>query len=155
MVFMGLTEYANKGFELEQNTRPVILNSAHRHPHQDRVQRRAHPGHGLSGRCGRLGHRALRRTSSSRPARVRRYFMWHVSMKPRSCASWSRPRCAARWHYGCTLLPLGNLLRLLIAIAAGGLTYLVCVVPVGRGARGGMPMLVKKLGIVREIIVLK
>lgn len=46
--------------------------------------------------------------------------------------------------FACTLLPMGNLFRLIIAIAAGGLTYLVCIVLSGE-AREEMTMLVKKL----------
>ena len=44
MVFMGLTGHPQQ---------------RHRHPHQNRIQRRAHPGHGLSWRCSRLSYRAL------------------------------------------------------------------------------------------------
>ena len=39
---------------------------------------------------------------------------------------------------------MGNLFRLIIAISAGGLTYLVCIVLSGE-AREEMTMLVKKL----------
>ena len=70
--------------------------------------------------------------------------MWHVSMASFLRILVSAALCGAV-AYGCTLLPLNNLLRLLIAITAGGLTYLVCVVASGE-AREEVSLFLKKLG---------
>ena len=143
MVFMGLTEYANKGFELEQNTRPVILNSA------IATLIKIVSSVVLIRAMGFLGGAvgsviALCSYFLITSARVRRYFMWHVSMASFLRILVSAALCGAV-AYGCTLLPLNNLLRLLIAIPAGGLTYLVCVVASGE-AREEVSLFLKKLG---------
>ena len=142
MVFMGLTEYANKGFELEQNTRPVILNSALATIIKIVSSVVLIRAMGFMG--GAVGSViALASYFLITSIRVRRYFMWHVSMKSFLRIFISAALCGVV-AFACTLLPMGNLFRLIIAIAAGGLTYRVCIVLSGE-AREEMTMLVKKL----------
>lgn len=142
MVFMGLTEYANKGFELEQDTRPVILNSALAtliKVVSSVVLIRAMGF--LGGAVGSVI--ALASYFLITSFRVRRYFMWRVPMKSFLRILISAALCGAA-AYGCTLLPVGNLMRLLIAIPAGGLVYLACIVLSGE-AREELAAVVKKL----------
>lgn len=142
MVFMGLTEYANKGFELEQNTRPVILNSALATLIKiisSVVLIRAIGF--LGGAVGSVIALACYFLITS--VRVRRYFMWHVSMRCFLSILISAAMCGAV-AYGCTLLPVSNLLRLILAIPAGGLTYLICIVLSGE-AREEVSFFINKL----------
>lgn len=142
MVLMGLTEYANKGFELEQNTRPVILNSAvatiiKMVSSVILIQKIGFLG-GAVGSVIALGCYFLITS-----IRVRRYFMWHVTPRTFLSIFISSALCGAV-AFGCTLLPVNNLLRLVLAILFGGLTYLVCIIGSGE-AREEVTLLMKKL----------
>ena len=142
MVLMGLTEYANKGFELEQNTRPVILNSA------IATLIKVAASVVLIRQLGFLGGAAgsviaLTAYCLITAGRVRRYFMWRVPLGSFVRIFGSAALCGAV-AFGCTLLPCGNLLRLILAICLGGLTYVVCIVASGE-AREEAALLLKKL----------
>ena len=142
MVFMGLTEYANKGFELEQNTRPVILNSALA------TLVKIVSSVVLIRTMGFLGGAvgsviALASYFLITSIRVRRYFMWKVPMLTFIRIFGSAALCGAA-AYACTLLPLSNLLRLALAIAAGGAVYVLCLLISGE-AREEAAQLTKKL----------
>ena len=114
MVFMGLTEYANKGFELEQNTRPVILNSALATIIKIVSSVVLIRAMGFMG--GAVGSViALASYFLITSIRVRRYFMWHVSMKSFLRIFISAALCGVV-AFACTLLPMGNLFRLIIAL---------------------------------------
>lgn len=142
MVLMGLTEYANKGFELEQNTRPVILNSA------IATIIKMVSSVILIREIGFLGGAvgsviALACYFLVTVIRVRRYFMWQVAPRTFLSILISAVLCGAV-AFGCTLLPVSNLLRLALAIILGGLTYLVCIIGSGE-AREEVTLLMKKL----------
>ena len=142
MVLMGLTEYANKGFELEQNTRPVILNSA------IATLIKLVSSVVLIKQIGFLGGAlgsviALACYFLITSLRVRRYFMWKVTPRTFLSIFISAALCGVT-AFGCTLLPLSNLLRLALAILLGGLTYLVCIIGSGE-AREEVTLIMKKL----------
>lgn len=142
MIFMGLTEYANKGFELEQNTRPVILNSA------VATLIKIISSVVLIRTMGFLGGAvgsviALFCYFLITAWRVRRYFMWHIPLISFIRIFLSAALCGAV-AFACTQLPMSQLLRLILAIPAGGLTYGLCLVLSGE-AREEISMLLKKL----------
>lgn len=142
MVLMGLTEYANKGFELEQNTRPVILNSA------IATLIKIVSSIVLIHTCGFLGGAigsviALAAYFLITALRVRRYFMWRVPLGSFVRILGAALLCGAV-AFGCTLLPCGNLLRLVLAIGLGGLTYAAVLILSGE-AREEAVILIKKL----------
>ena len=142
MVLMGLTEYANKGFELEQNTRPVILNSAAATVIKVvssviLIQKIGFLG-GAVGSVIALGSYFL-----ITAVRVRRYFMWQIAPRTFFSILLSSVLCGAT-AFGCTLLPVNDFVRLALAIVLGGLTYLVCIIGSGE-AREEAALIVKKL----------
>ena len=75
--------------------------------------------------------------------RVRRRFLFHVAPACIARIVFSALLCGAA-AYGCTLLPLGNILRLALAVIAGIIVYAVCIVASGEG-RAEMQMVLRKL----------
>ena len=69
--------------------------------------------------------------------------MWKVPMLTFIRIFGSAALCGAA-AYACTLLPLSNLLRLALAIAAGGAVYVLCLLISGE-AREEAAQLTKKL----------
>lgn len=129
MLFMGLTEYANKAYELEQSTLHVLQNSAAAAVIKVLCSIVLLQTVGFTG--GALGSVvAFAAYFALTCARVRRRFVFHVPparlMRILVCAL----LCGAA-AYGCTLLPLGELARLACAVVAGGAVYAVCIVACG------------------------
>ena len=143
MVLMGLTEYANKGFELEQNTRPVILNSAAATVIKVvssviLIQKIGFLG-GAVGSVIALGSYFL-----ITAVRVRRYFMWQIAPCTFFSILLSSVLCGAT-AFGCTLLPVNDFWCVsALAIVLGGLTTLSYIIGSGE-AREEAALIVKKL----------
>lgn len=129
MVFTNLTEYANKGFELVQNTKPVMVNSILATLIKIAVSVVLLMQFGFVG--GAVGSLiAFAAYFAISCVRARRYLMWHVPGKTIARIAGSAALCGAA-AYGCTLLPLSDLVRLVLAVAAGGAVYVVCILASG------------------------
>ena len=75
--------------------------------------------------------------------RVRRRFLFRVPARSVVRIVVSALLCgAAAW--GCTLLPVGNILRLAVAVIAGVLVYAVCIIVLGEG-RAEMQAVLRRL----------
>ena len=74
---------------------------------------------------------------------MRRRFLFHVPAKNLTRIIVSAALCGAA-AFGCTLLPVGNLLRLVCAVPAGAIVYAVCIVASGEG-RAEMQAVLRKL----------
>ena len=69
--------------------------------------------------------------------------MWQVAPRTFVSILISSALCGAA-AFGCTLLPVNDLVRLTLAIALGGLTYLICIIGSGE-AREEAALIIKKL----------
>lgn len=142
MLFMGLTEYANKAYELEQSTIHVLQNSAAAAVVKIISSFLLMRVLGFTGgalgsvvafafyfalTCLRVRHRFLFRVGAARLVRI--------VLCGLLCGGVA---------FACTLLPVSNLLRLLFAVIAGGATYAVSIVLCGE-ARGEFAAVVAKL----------
>lgn len=131
MLFMGLTEYANKAYELEQSTGQVLQNSAAAAVIKVVSSIVLLQVLGFTG--GALGSVvAFASYFIITCVRVRRRFLFHVAPACVARIVVSALLCGAA-AYACTLLPVGNILRLASAVVAGVVVYAVCIVASGEG----------------------
>ena len=142
MLFMGLTEYANKAYELEQSTGQVLQNSAIAAVIKVVSSIILLKAFGFTG--GALGSVvAFASYFIITCVRVRRRFLFHVAPACVARIVVSALLCGAA-AYACTLLPVGNILRLASAVVAGVVVYAVCIVASGEG-REEMQTVMRKL----------
>lgn len=142
MLFMGLTEYANKAYELEQSTVHVLQNSAVAAVIKVLSSVILLQTLGFTG--GAIGSIvAFASYFVITCVRVRHRFLFHVPAKNLIRILGSALLCGLA-AYGCTLLPVGNILRLVLAVIAGVVVYAVCIVASGEG-RGEMQAVLRKL----------
>lgn len=142
MLFMGLTEYANKAYELEQSTGQVLQNSAAAAVLKVVSSIVLLQVLGFTG--GALGSVvAFASYFIITCVRVRRRFLFHVAPACVARIVVSALLCGAA-AYACTLLPVGNILRLASAVVAGVVVYAVCIVASGEG-REEMQTVMRKL----------
>lgn len=142
MLFMGLTEYANKAYELEQSTGQVLQNSAAAAVIKVISSIVLLQVLGFTG--GALGSVvAFASYFIITCVRVRRRFLFHVAPACVARIVVSALLCGAA-AYACTLLPVGNILRLASAVVAGVVVYAVCIVASGEG-REEMQTVMRKL----------
>ena len=131
MLFMGLTEYANKAYELEQSTGQVLQNSAAAAVIKVVSSIVLLQVLGFTG--GALGSVvAFASYFIITCVRVRRRFLFRVAPACVARIVVSALLCGAA-AYACTLLPVGNILRLASAVVAGVVVYAVCIVASGEG----------------------
>lgn len=131
MLFMGLTEYANKAYELEQSTVQVLQNSAAAAVIKVLSSIVLLRAFGFTG--GALGSVvAFASYFLITAIRVRKRFLFHVPAKRLVRILASAVLCGAA-AFGCTLLPLGNLARLALAVLAGAGVYAAAIVLSGEG----------------------
>ncbi|MCB6365129.1 lipopolysaccharide biosynthesis protein [Intestinibacillus massiliensis] len=129
MLFMGLAEYANKAYELEQSTVHVLQNSAAAAVIKVASSVILLKTVGFTG--GAMGSVvAFAAYFIITAVRVRRRFLFHVPMARLTRIIGCALLCGAS-AYACTLLPVGNLVRLVCAVAVGGLVYAVTIVVSG------------------------
>ena len=131
MLFMGLTEYANKAYELEQSTTAILQNSA------------------IAAVIKIVASLILIRTAGYLAAalgsviafisyflitvfRVRSRFLFHVPAKSLVKIFGSALLCGAA-AFGCTRLPVRNLVRLAAAVLCGASVYAACIIGTGEG----------------------
>lgn len=142
MVFMGLTEYANKGYELEQNTKPVIVNCMFAMIIKIVASILCVNIFGFTGGAwGSLIAFASYFLITS--IRVRKYFMWRVpfvSFVKILVAAFLCGICA----YMCTLININEVLRLFVAVFVGGFVYVVFLVFSGE-AKDEVNMIISRL----------
>lgn len=142
MVFTNLTEYANKGFELVQNTKPVMLNSILATLIKIVVSIVLMLRFGfIGGAVGSLIAFAAYFVISV--VRARKYLMWHVPLGSVLRIAGAAILCGGA-AYACTLLPLSDLLRLAVAVPAGGAVYVLCILLSGE-AREEIAMVRRRL----------
>lgn len=142
MLFMGLTEYANKAYELEQSTVHVLQNSAIAAVIKVASSVVLLKTVGFTG--GAMGSVvAFASYFLITCVRVRRRFLFRVPLKNLVRIVFSAVLCGAA-ACACTMLPVGNLLRLVCAVPAGAVTYAACIVLSGEG-RGEMQAILHKL----------
>ncbi len=143
MVFMGLTEYANKGYELEQDTRPVLPNCAI--AMVVKIIASIVFVHLMGFIGGAVGSVVAFASYFLLTAfRVRKYFMWKVPFGSFLRILISAVLCGIS-AYACTkLLPFGDLLRLVVGIAVGAAVY-ACSLIVSGEAREEVGWLLRKL----------
>ena len=116
MLFMGLTEYANKAYELEQSTVHVLQNSAIA----------AFTGGALGSVVAFASYFIIT------CVRVRSRFLFRVAPVSLVRIIVSALLCGAA-AFACTLLPVGNLIRLGAAVVVGAGVYAVCIIVSGEG----------------------
>ncbi len=131
MLFMGLTEYANKAYELEQQTVAILQNSA------------------AAAAIKVVASLILIRTAGYQAAalgsvvafasyfiitalRVRKRFLFRVPAASLARILISAVLCGAA-AFGCTQLPVRNVLRLVFAVGAGAAVYAACIIISGEG----------------------
>lgn len=142
MLFMGLTEYANKAYELEQSTIHVLQNSAIAAVIKVICSVVLLQAVGFTG--GAMGSVvAFASYFIITCVRVRRRFLFRVAPASLARILISALLCGAA-AFGCTLLPVGNLVRLVLAVVAGVVVYAVCIVASGEG-RAEMQAVLRKL----------
>lgn len=142
MLFMGLTEYANKAYELEQATVHVLQNSAMAAAIKIIASILLLKTFGFVG--GAMGSVvAFASYFAITCLRVRHRFLFYVPAKHLVRILVSTALCGAA-AYGATLLPVGNLARLGCAVVAGGGVYAVAIVTCGE-ARAEFDAIVAKL----------
>ena len=142
MLFMGLTEYANKAYELEQSTIHVLQNSAIAAVIKVICSVVLLQAVGFTG--GAMGSVvAFASYFIITCVRVRRRFLFLIAPASLARILISALLCGAA-AFGCTLLPVGNLVRLVLAVAAGVVVYAVCIVASGEG-RAEMQAVLRKL----------
>ena len=131
MLFMGLTEYANKAYELEQATVHVLQNSAIAACIKVVSSIVLLKLLGFTG--GALGSIvAFASYFLITCARVRSRFLFRVPTLSVVRIVISAVLCGGA-AYACTLLPLGNILRLALACVVGAAVYAVCIISSGEG----------------------
>lgn len=142
MVFMGLTEYASKGYELEQDTRPVLTNAAVAMVIKIIASIAFVHFFGFAG--GALGSVvAFAAYFVLTAVRVRKYFMFRVPLGSLVRILAAAALCGAA-AFGCTLLPVSNFMRLALAIVAGAAVYALCLIVSGE-AREELSGLARRL----------
>ena len=142
MLFMGLTEYANKAYELEQSTIHVLQNSAIAAVIKVICSVVLLQAVGFTG--GAMGSVvAFASYFIITCVRVRRRFLFRIAPASLARILISALLCGAA-AYGCTLLPVGNLVRLVLAVVARVVVYAVCIVASGEG-RAEMQAVLRKL----------
>ncbi|MDO5141593.1 MAG: polysaccharide biosynthesis C-terminal domain-containing protein [Eubacteriales bacterium] len=131
MLFMGLTEYANKAYELEQSTIHMLQNSALSAVIKVISSVVLLRAFGFTG--GAMGSvAAFASYFVLTCVRVRRRFLFRVAPLTLLRIVCAALLCGAA-AYGCTLLPLPDLLRLALAVVTGVIVYAVCIVVSGEG----------------------
>lgn len=129
MVFMGLTEYANKGFELEQDTKPVLSNCAAAMVIKIITSIVFTRLFGFVG--GALGSVVAFASYFILTAlRVRRYFMFRMPLGSFVRIVFSSALCGGA-ALACSLLPCNSLLQLAAGIIAGAAVYTAAIVATG------------------------
>ena len=131
MLFMGLTEYANKAYELEQSTVHVLQNSAIAAVIKVVSSVILLKTLGFTG--GALGSVvAFASYFIITCVRVRSRFLFRVAPVSLVRIIVSALLCGAA-AFACTLLPAGNLIRLGAAVVVGAGVYAVCIIVSGEG----------------------
>ena len=131
MLFMGLTEYANKAYELEQSTVHVLQNSAIAAVIKVVSSVILLKTLGFTG--GALGSVvAFASYFIITCVRVRSRFLFRVAPVSLVRIIVSALLCGAA-AFACTLLPVGNLIRLGAAVVVGAGVYAVCIIVSGEG----------------------
>ncbi len=131
MLFMGLTEYANKAYELEQSTLSVLQNSAASAVVKVLASMLLLPTFGFIG--GAIGSViAFAVYFFLTVLRVRKRFLFHIALSTLLRISGSALLCGAA-AFGMTQLPLPSALQLLLGILAGGVVYTASIVLCGEG----------------------
>ena len=131
MLFMGLTEYANKAYELEQSTVHVLQNSAIAAVIKVVSSVILLKTLGFTG--GALGSVvAFASYFIITCVRVRSRFLFRVAPISLVRIIVSALLCGAA-AFACTLLPVGNLIRLGAAVVVGAGVYAVCIIVSGEG----------------------
>jgi len=131
MIFMGLTEYANKAYELEQATIHVLQNSAIAAVIKVICSLILLKALGFTG--GAIGSIiAFGSYFAITCIRVRRRFLFHIPTKSVIRILGSAILCGFS-AYICTLLPVGNFIRLLTGIAVGAIVYGAAILISGEG----------------------
>lgn len=142
MLFMGLTEYANKAYELEKKTVPVMQNSAVAAVIKVFASLLFIKLFGFTG--GAIGSIvAFASYFFITYFRVRKRFVFHVHGKSLVRIVASGMLCGAA-AYGCTLLHLPNVIRLALSVVAGALVYAICILVSGEG-KEEMQAVMKKI----------
>ena len=130
-LFMGLTEYANKAYELEQSTVHVLQNSAIAAVIKVVSSVILLKTLGFTG--GALGSVvAFASYFIITCVRVRSRFLFRVAPISLVRIIVSALLCGAA-AFACTLLPVGNLIRLGAAVVVGAGVYAVCIIVSGEG----------------------
>lgn len=131
MLFMGLTEYANKAYELEQATIHVLQNSAAAAVIKVLCSIVLLKTVGFTG--GALGSvAAFASYFLLTAARVRKRFLFHVPAKNLLRLLLSASLCGAA-AFACTRLAVGNLLQIALAVLAGATVYAVALLLTDEG----------------------
>ncbi len=126
MVFMGLTEYANKGYELEQDTKPVLTNCMI--AMIVKIISSIVCVHILGFTGGAMGSLIAFATYFILTSiRVRKYFMWRVPMGSFLRILVSSILCGVSAYFF-TFLPVSEFLRLVLSIVVGGFVYAFCII---------------------------
>lgn len=131
MLFMGLTEYANKAYELEQSTISILQNSAIAACIKIAasvilIQRAGYVAAAMGSVIAFASYFLIT------CVRVRKRFLFRVPAVTLARIIGSALLCGAA-AYGCTQLPAGNLTRLALAVIAGAAVYAVCIIVSGEG----------------------
>ncbi len=131
MLFMGLTEYANKAYELQQSTIHVLQNSAAAAVIKVVCSVILLKIVGFTG--GALGSvAAFASYFAITVCRVRKRFIFHVPAKNLLRIAVSALICGAAALF-CTRLPVSNLFRLALGVMAGAVAYALAIVISGEG----------------------
>ncbi len=142
MLFMGLTEYANKAYELEQATIHVLQNSAAAAVIKVICSIVLLKAIGFTG--GALGSVAAFFSYFIITAlRVRKRFIFHVPLKSLVKILISALLCGLAAFF-CTRLPVSNISRLALAVVAGALVYALTIAASGEG-RNELNSLINKI----------
>lgn len=129
MLFMGLTEYANKAYELEQSTLSVLQNSAVAAVIKIISSVVLLRSFGFVG--GAIGSVvAFASYFLLTLARVHHRFVFHVPLKRLLRIAGCSLLCGIA-AYGCTLLPIRTIAQLILAVIVGAVTYAVSIVASG------------------------
>ncbi len=131
MLFMGLTEYANKAYELEQSTIHILQNSAAAAVIKVFCSILLLKTMGFTG--GALGSvAAFASYFFITVLRVRKRFIFHIPAKSLIKITASAAICGAAAFF-CTRLQIGNTLRLVSGVIAGAFAYIAAIIISGEG----------------------
>lgn len=131
MLFMGLTEYANKAYELEQSTISVLQNSAISAVIKIIASLLLLRTFGFIG--GAIGSVvAFASYFIITCVRVRKRFLFRVPVRNLIRITVCAVLCGIA-AFAVTCLPISNILRLLGGIAAGGIVYTLTIILSGEG----------------------